>query len=67
MDSMVFKTRVMDDVVGFVLSRPRLYLRGLCERERAQDQVMILPLYHQMSEADVDRVSHGLREALRAP
>jgi len=36
---------------------------GLAESERAQDRCVILPLYHQMTEADQDRVASALREA----
>ncbi len=37
--------------------------RRLVESERATDHGMILPLYHQMTEADQDRVIAALREA----
>jgi dTDP-4-amino-4,6-dideoxygalactose transaminase len=37
--------------------------RYLVESERAQDHGVILPLYHQMTEADQDRVIAGLRDA----
>lgn len=36
---------------------------GLAQSERAQDRCVILPLYHQMTEADQDRVVWALREA----
>jgi dTDP-4-amino-4,6-dideoxygalactose transaminase len=36
--------------------------RRLVESERAQDHGVILPLYHQMTEADQDRVIAALRE-----
>jgi perosamine synthetase len=36
--------------------------RRLVESERAQDHGMILPLYHQMTDADQDRVIAALRE-----
>jgi dTDP-4-amino-4,6-dideoxygalactose transaminase len=39
--------------------------RRLVESERAQDGGVILPLYHQMTEADQDRVIAALRERLR--
>jgi perosamine synthetase len=37
--------------------------RLLVESERAQDHGMILPLYHEMTDADQDRVIAALREA----
>jgi len=37
--------------------------RRLANSERAQDHGLILPLFHQMSEADQDRVVEALREA----
>ena len=36
----------------------------LCESERAQDESIILPLYHQMTETEQDRVVEALRTAL---
>jgi perosamine synthetase len=38
----------------------------LLRSERAQDTAIILPLYHQMTEADQDRVVEALRRAVRA-
>jgi dTDP-4-amino-4,6-dideoxygalactose transaminase len=35
----------------------------LAESERAQDQGIILPLFHQLSDADQDRVIAALRSA----
>ncbi len=43
--------------------RPR---HGLRNSERAQDTSIILPLYSQMTEADIERVVGSLRSALRA-
>lgn len=37
---------------------------SLVESERAQDGAIILPLYHDMTEADQDRVAAALREVL---
>lgn len=37
---------------------------GLIHSEQAQDRCIILPLYHQMTEADQDRVVSALREAV---
>ena len=37
--------------------------RRLQESERAQEQAIILPLYHQMTEADQGRVAEALRDA----
>ncbi len=39
--------------------------RRLGESERAEDQCIILPLFHQMTELDQDRIITTLREALR--
>ena len=39
------------------------HCRRLANSERAQDHGLILPLFHQMSDADQDRVITGLREA----
>ncbi len=39
--------------------------RRLGESERAQDQCIILPLFHQMTEFDQDRVVTTLQEAMR--
>jgi len=39
-------------------------VRRLIESERAQDTTILLPLFHQMTEADQDRVVATLREAL---
>jgi dTDP-4-amino-4,6-dideoxygalactose transaminase len=36
--------------------------RRLQESERAQDRSIVLPLYHQMTDADQDRVATALRE-----
>jgi len=40
--------------------------RRLGESERAEDQCIILPLFHQMTELDQDRIITTLREAVRA-
>ncbi len=40
--------------------------RQLRESERAQDESVIIPLYHQMTESDQDFVIVALKEALRA-
>ena len=52
--------------------RERAYLEAPCRvsgaltrSEQAQDTALILPLYHQMTEADQDRVVAALREATR--
>ena len=37
----------------------------LVRSEQAQDRAMLLPLYHQMTETDQDRVVEALREAVR--
>lgn len=37
---------------------------GLAESERAQDRTLILPLYHQLSDAEQDRVIGSLSEVL---
>jgi dTDP-4-amino-4,6-dideoxygalactose transaminase len=37
----------------------------LARSERAQDTAVLLPLYHQMTEADQDRVVEALRRAVR--
>jgi dTDP-4-amino-4,6-dideoxygalactose transaminase len=39
--------------------------RRLGESERAEDQCIILPLFHQMTELDQDRIITTLREAVR--
>ncbi len=39
---------------------------GLRRSEEAQDRNILLPLYHQFTEADQDRVIEGLRSAMRA-
>ena len=36
---------------------------GLGESEKAQDQTIILPLFHQMTEADQDIVANALKMA----
>jgi dTDP-4-amino-4,6-dideoxygalactose transaminase len=36
----------------------------LTESERAQDETIILPLYHELTEADQDRVKNALRDAV---
>ena len=38
---------------------------ALTRSEQAQDTAVILPLYHQMTESDQDRVVAALREATR--
>jgi perosamine synthetase len=39
---------------------------GLAESERAQDHTIVLPLFHQMSEGDQERVAKALRAAVAA-
>jgi dTDP-4-amino-4,6-dideoxygalactose transaminase len=39
---------------------------GLLRSEAAQDTTVMLPLYHEMGEADQDRVVEALRSAVRA-
>lgn len=38
---------------------------SLTESERAQDQAILLPLFHQLTEAEQDQVATGLRQALQ--
>jgi dTDP-4-amino-4,6-dideoxygalactose transaminase len=41
--------------------------QGLARSERAQDTAIVLPLYHQMTDDEQDRVVASLEQALRAP
>jgi dTDP-4-amino-4,6-dideoxygalactose transaminase len=42
---------------------PQVSCKNLHENENAQDHGMLLPLYHQMTEEDQDRVVEALRQA----
>jgi perosamine synthetase len=47
------------------MDAPNRVAGALTRSEHAQDTALILPLYHQMTEADQDRVVAALREATR--
>jgi dTDP-4-amino-4,6-dideoxygalactose transaminase len=41
--------------------------QGLAESERAQDESLMLPLFHQMTDEDQERIAHALRAAVAPP